>query len=153
LLVAFLSDEPFVQGDFDRAYLKSFRQRKRERLDGQTARTEAQAGGLPIQLEGTDELKVLAPSSSILYRAASPSQPDYVKVGDIITADQTLCLLEVMKLFQPLSLSSFNRNGRELYPANQQYQVVHIKGMDGQHVNQGDLLFIVKPVVKVAVAV
>ena len=153
LLVAILSDEPFVQGDFDTAYLKSFGQRKRELFDGQTAKTEAKAGGLSIQVEGTDELKVLAPSSSILYRAASPSQPDYVKVGDIITADQTLCLLEVMKLFQPLSLSSFNRNGRELYPANQQYQVVHIKGMDGQHVNQGDLLFIVKPVVKVAVAV
>ena len=153
LLVAILADEPFVQGDFDTAYLKSFGQRKHELFDGQTAAAETTAGSSTIQVEGTDELKVLAPSSSILYRAASPSQPDYVKVGDIISADQTLCLLEVMKLFQPLSLSSFNRNGRELYPADQEYQVVHIKGMDGQHVNKGDLLFIVKPVLKVAVAV
>ena len=60
--------------------------------------------------------------------------------------EQTLCLLEVMKMFQPLSLSSFNKSGTEVYPANTGYVVTHAKGVDGQQVNKGDLLFVVRPV-------
>jgi hypothetical protein len=51
-----------------------------------------------------------------------------------------------MKMFTPLSLKHFNIQGSELYPANQRYRITRILNSDGQQVNQGDLLFVVKPV-------
>jgi acetyl/propionyl-CoA carboxylase alpha subunit len=53
--------------------------------------------------------------------------------------------MEAMKMFTPLSLKQFNRQGAELYPANQKFKVTRIMNTDGQQVNQGDLLFVVKP--------
>jgi hypothetical protein len=55
--------------------------------------------------------------------------------------------MEAMKMFSPLSLKHFNIQGTELYPANQRYRITRILNSDGQQVNQGDLLFVVKPVV------
>ena len=49
-------------------------------------------------------------------------------------------------MFTPLSLKHFNRAGTDLYPASQKYKVTRIMNSDGQQVNQGDLLFVVKPV-------
>ena len=69
-----------------------------------------------------------------------------MKEGDIIGVDQTLCLMEAMKMFTPLSLKQFNRSGAVLYPADQKFKVTRIMNSDGQQVNQGDLLFVVKPI-------
>ncbi|MCP5160116.1 MAG: ATP-grasp domain-containing protein [Hahellaceae bacterium] len=148
LLRIILDDEVFRGGDFDTHYLPSLAARKSGEL--------AQALRVPelktatdlmsqVHVAGTQELKVLAPSTSILYRSPSPDQPAFVREGDTITANQTLCLLEVMKMFQPLSLSSFNQAGQELYPAHTTYRVTHVKGDDGQQVNRGDLLFVIEP--------
>ena len=49
-------------------------------------------------------------------------------------------------MFTPMNLKQFNRTGAELYPANQKYRISRIMNSDGQQVNQGDLLFVVKPV-------
>ena len=45
-----------------------------------------------------------------------------------------------------LSLKQFNRSGAVLYPADQKFKVTRIMNSDGQQVNQGDLLFVVKPI-------
>ena len=37
------------------------------------------------------------------YRALEPSAPPCIKVGDIIAADDTIGLIEVMKLFSPVA--------------------------------------------------
>ncbi|MEC7561507.1 MAG: hypothetical protein VX137_03150, partial [Pseudomonadota bacterium] len=79
------------------------------------------------------------------YSTPSPSEPEYVSVGDEIAVDHTLCQLEAMKIFSPLSLADFNTDG-DLYDPSKRYQVTRINMSNGQQVNVGDLLFVVKPV-------
>ena len=150
LLQVVLADEVFLSGDYDTSYLEGLVERNTEGLQAMQGSVNTDSLGssdvLSITVEGSEELKVLAPSTSIVYRSASPDQPAYVEEGDTVTVDQTLCLLEAMKMFQPLSLSNFNKKGKEVYPAHQKYQITHIKGVTDQQVNKGDLLFVIKPV-------
>ena len=98
-----------------------------------------------LRIEASDELKVLAPATAIFYSTPSPSEPEYVSVGDEIALDHTLCQLEAMKIFSPLCLADFNADG-DLYDPSKRYQVTRINMSNGQQVNVGDLLFVVKPV-------
>jgi acetyl-CoA carboxylase biotin carboxyl carrier protein len=45
---------------------------------------------------------VTAPMVGTFYRAPSPGAKPFVEVGDQVKADDTVCLLEVMKLFNSL---------------------------------------------------
>lgn len=42
---------------------------------------------------------VTAPMLGVFYRAPSPGEKPFVEVGDRVAPDDTVCLLEVMKLF------------------------------------------------------
>ncbi|MPZ46316.1 MAG: acetyl-CoA carboxylase biotin carboxyl carrier protein [Betaproteobacteria bacterium] len=42
---------------------------------------------------------VRAPMLGTFYRAPTPGDPPFVEVGDKVSADDTVCLVEVMKLF------------------------------------------------------
>jgi acetyl-CoA carboxylase biotin carboxyl carrier protein len=42
---------------------------------------------------------VRAPSLGTFYRAPKPGSPSYVEVGQAVTAETEVCLIEVMKLF------------------------------------------------------
>ena len=97
-----------------------------------------------IQIDDSDELKVLAPATAIFYSTPSPSEPEYVSVGEKIKLDKTLCQLEAMKIFTPLTLGDFNSDA-ELY-ADVEYEVTRVNMASGQQVNVGDLLFVVKPI-------
>ncbi|MDF1762116.1 MAG: biotin carboxylase N-terminal domain-containing protein, partial [Oleibacter sp.] len=150
LLKRVLDDEVFVGGTYDTTYLPRFL----KRIDSdalihdieQAADMNADAvDASQLRIEGSNELKVLSPSTSIFYGSSSPSEPAFVKEGDVIDVSQTLCLMEAMKMFTPLTLKQFNRSGAELYSKNQKFRVTRILNSDGQQVNQGDLLFVVKP--------
>jgi len=151
LIKRILSDEVFVNGEYDTNYLPQYLNRiDRQELINEI---EASAGqneqGLTLDtlmVEGSNELKVLAPASSIFYTAPSPTEPAYVKEGDIVSVGETLCLMEAMKMFSPLNLKSFNSQNNKLYDPDMQYQIVRIHNSEGQQVNQGDLLFVIKPV-------
>ena len=151
LLKRILDDKIFQLGDYDTTFLPQFL----ARIDGDDliATMEASAelnsnlvDAKELMIEGSDELKVFSPSTSIFYGSASPSEPAFAKEGDIVSIDQTLCLMEAMKMFTPLSLSHLNNEGNQLYPAHKRYCITRILNSDGQQVNQGDLLFVVKPV-------
>lgn len=151
LLKRVLDDKVFQEGIYDTTYLPQFLDRIniQELIDDiQTAAdldnnlVDAKA----LAIAGSDELKVLSPSTSIFYMSSSPSEPPFAKEGDVITLDQTICLMEAMKIFSPLTLKHFNAGDNELYPSNQKYKITRIHNTDGQQVNQGDLLFVVKPV-------
>lgn len=45
---------------------------------------------------------VRAPNLGTFYRSPKPGAPAYVEVGQTITADTEVCLIEVMKLFTPV---------------------------------------------------
>jgi acetyl/propionyl-CoA carboxylase alpha subunit len=150
LLKRILKDEVFRDGVYDTNYLPGFL----ARIDGQAliGEIEAAAGEMAsaidrdsIRIDGSDELKVLAPATAIFYTTPTPTEPDYVSVGDRISVRHTLCQLEAMKIFTPLKLADFNTEA-ELYDESRQYEVTRINMASGQQVNAGDLLFVVKPV-------
>ena len=43
------------------------------------------------------------PMVGVVYLAPSPDAPTYVKVGDTISVGQTICLVEAMKTFNPIT--------------------------------------------------
>ena len=45
---------------------------------------------------------VRAPNLGTFYRAPKPGAPPYVEIGQTVTADSEVCLIEVMKLFTPV---------------------------------------------------
>src|SRR5690606_21660631 len=133
--------------DYDTNYLPQFL----ERIDADSLidDIEASAGEMSaginadsIRIDGSDELKVLAPAAAIFYSTPAPTEPEYVAVGDRISIRHTLCQLEAMKIFTPLKLADFNGDGT-LYE-DREYEVTRINMASGQQVNAGDLLFVVK---------
>ncbi len=149
LLRRVLDDEQFRTGDYDTRYLPGFL--ARTCAGGLVREVERSAGvsttmdRASIEIEGSDELKVGAPSGGLFFSAASPNDPPFVRVGDVLGAEKTLCLIEAMKLFRPVSLSSIDAGG-DLFARDTRYEVMRVNAANGQVVNQGDLLFVVRPV-------
>ncbi len=61
--------------------------------------TQEAAFGAPTPLEAEGLLSIKAPTLGIFYRAPKPGAPPFVEVGGYVTEDDTVCLIEVMKLF------------------------------------------------------
>ncbi len=51
------------------------------------------------QLEEEGLIPIKAPLLGIFYRAPKPGAPPFVEVGTYVTEDDTVCMVEVMKLF------------------------------------------------------
>ncbi len=149
LLLRILDDSEFRHSEHDTGYME----RLFARLDLPALAQEIeQASGrqntidrATIEIEDSSELKVVAQSQGIFYSAPSPGKPQFVRVGEQVSSSHVLCLIEAMKLFQEVSLATFNTSS-ELYPDDQRYEVVRVNPEDGQLVNEGDLLFVVRPV-------
>ena len=157
LIKRILKDKIFLKGVYDTAYLPEFL----SRIDASELIGEIEeASGIAtadidlemLKIEGSDELKVLSPSTGVFYRTPSPSEPEYVNVGDIVTTDDILCQLEAMKMFTPVNLNSFSVGEREVYSSAQKYKITRINLTSGQQVNEGDLLFVIKPFVEEEIA-
>ncbi|MDE0348533.1 MAG: carbamoyl-phosphate synthase large subunit, partial [Gammaproteobacteria bacterium] len=145
-----LRDPVFRAGDYDTGYLPRFL----ERTDAASMIEEIEAaagddargiGRDAIAIEGSDELRVLSPSTGIFYSAPSPAEADFVEVGQRLGLDDMLCQLEAFKIFSPLRLRDFNTSEDDLY-ADGAYVVARINVSSGQQVNAGDLLFVVRPI-------
>jgi acetyl-CoA carboxylase biotin carboxyl carrier protein len=90
----------------------------------------APAGAPPA--DGT--VRVESPMVGVFYRAPSPGAPAFVDVGDTVMPNQTLCVLEAMKLFNELKSEVAG-------------VVVRIHAENAQPVEYGQLLFEIEPVV------
>lgn len=150
LLRRILADDVFRKGVYDTNYLPELLNRidVGALIDEIEASSGATGGGIDadsIKIEDSNELKVLAPATAIFYSTPSPSEPDYVSVGDVISLDQVLCQLEAMKIFTPLKLEDFNGD-QPLYDNDSKFEITRINMNNGQQVNVGDLLFVVKPI-------
>jgi acetyl/propionyl-CoA carboxylase alpha subunit/acetyl-CoA carboxylase beta subunit len=147
-----LQDSDFRRGEFDTNFLKGFL----KRIDAQELiqKTKQESGsGLgsldvnAIKFEDSDEWKVLSPQMGGFYRSPSPEAELLVEEGSVINLETPLCLLESMKVFTELSLGYYKTaDGECLYPKDQQFRVTRILAEDQQTVNQGDLLFVLEPV-------
>jgi len=77
-------------------------------------------------------LPITAPLLGTFYVAPEPGAPPFVKVGQQITEDTTVGLIEVMKVFSSVRAAV---NGT----------LVQVVAQNGQFVEFGQTLFIVKP--------
>jgi len=87
------------------------------------ARSEGAAAGLH---------SIVSPMVGTFYRAPSPDAPAFVNVGDKVTEKTVVCILEAMKLMNPLE-------------AEVKGEIVDILVENGQLVEFGQPLFLVKP--------
>lgn len=86
-----------------------------------------------VSVENTDDLfKVTSPMVGTFYAAPSPDADPYVKAGDKVTGDSVVCIVEAMKLFNEIEAEV---NG----------EIVEILAKDGELVEFGQPLFLVKP--------
>ncbi len=149
LLKRILNDKTFVKGEYDTGYLPSFL----DTLDKDEVVEEMAYTGVEkndsdlasLKIAGTEEIKVISPMTGIYYSTPTPSEPNFVEVGDKVNLSQTLCQVEAMKLFTHISLSSVPGSG-EVFTAENSYEVIRINQANGAQVNAGDLLFVVKPI-------
>ena len=75
---------------------------------------------------------VSAPNLGTFYRAPKPGAAPYVEVGQEVAADTEVCLIEVMKLFTPVSAGTAG--------------VIHeICIDDGQMIEFGQILVVIDP--------
>jgi len=87
----------------------------------------------PPEAAETGTIRVESPMVGVFYRASQPGAPPFIEVGDVVTAGQTLCVLEAMKLFNELKAEVDGR-------------VRSIHADNGQAVEFGTLLFELEPV-------
>ncbi|MQB40910.1 acetyl-CoA carboxylase biotin carboxyl carrier protein [Rhizobium sp. ICMP 5592] len=71
--------------------------------------------------------RVIAPVFGLLHRSPSPGAPPFVKVGDVVEAGQSLCIIEAMKVFNTV-------------PAHKTGPILRILADDGQEVEAGQSL-------------
>ncbi len=150
LLKRVLRDAVFREGNYDTSYLPEFLKRidPEELINEIEACAGEMSGGIDreaISIEDSEEIKVLSPATAIFYTTPTPTEPDYVSVGDRIGISDTIGQLEAMKIFTPLCLADFNGEF-ELYENAREFEVTRINMASGQQVNAGDLLFVVKPI-------
>jgi acetyl-CoA carboxylase biotin carboxyl carrier protein len=55
----------------------------------------------PVLTEG--EIAIRAPMLGTFYRASAPGESPFVEMGQRVQADDTVCLIEVMKLFNSIN--------------------------------------------------
>lgn len=76
--------------------------------------------------------KIISPMVGTFYQSPSPDADPYVKVGSKVSNDSIVCIVEAMKLFNEIEAEI---NG----------EVVEVLVKDGQLVEYGQPLFLVKP--------
>ena len=60
---------------------------------------ETQNTSIETKKEEEKHLTIKSPIIGTFYRKSSPDKPNFVKVGDKISAGDTVCIIEAMKLF------------------------------------------------------
>ena len=93
--------------------------------------TAAPAHAEPAKPEVDDSAYIKTINSPMVgtcYAAANPDKPPFVKVGDVITPDKTVCIIEAMKVFNDIQAEISGK-------------IVEAVAKDGQVVEYGAPLF------------
>jgi acetyl-CoA carboxylase biotin carboxyl carrier protein len=77
-------------------------------------------------------VKIESPMVGVFYKASSPDSPPFIEVGDVLEVGQTIGLIEAMKVFSEI-------------PSEVAGEVVEISVENGQLVQQGQTLVVVRP--------
>lgn len=88
-------------------------------------------GDIPAVIPEAGLVSINSPMVGTFYQAPSPDSEPYVKVGDVISKGQTLCIVEAMKLMNDIK-SEYDGT------------VVEIAAENGQAVEYNQALFWIK---------
>ncbi|TDX48238.1 acetyl-CoA carboxylase biotin carboxyl carrier protein [Orenia marismortui] len=99
----------------------------------ETPNTQAKAQANVEEKEVVDGEKIEAPMVGTFYRSPAPDADPFVKVGDVINAGDTLCIIEAMKLMNEIE-------------AEFKCKIVDILLEDGEAIEYGQPLFVVERV-------
>lgn len=94
---------------------------------------EGQKGGPVAGNQEEGYIPIRAPMLGTFYRAPKPGSPAFVEEGQLVSADDSVCIIEVMKLFNTVK-------------ANVEGRVVKICAENGQMVEYQQTLFLVEEV-------
>ena len=152
LMEAVLNDPVFRKGDYDTGYIVQFMKNAnvKQIINKMEARNRAAHTVIDlesIRIENSEELRVLAPRTGVFYGSPTPDDPPFVQLGEEFDIEKTVGLMEAMKVFESISLGDFNNSdGDVLFSGDCKFVITRMFAESGQTVNEGDLLFIVKPV-------
>lgn len=90
-------------------------------------------------METDGMLVIRAPNLGTFYRAPKPGAPPYIEIGQEVSPDMDVCLIEVMKLFTSVKAGVSGR-------------IVRICVGDGVMIEHDEPLFYVEPTVEAAQA-
>ncbi|MCX7974186.1 MAG: acetyl-CoA carboxylase biotin carboxyl carrier protein [Candidatus Aminicenantes bacterium] len=103
----------------------------------------ASSVGMPLPYQVTEEKPqpepkenlhyITSPMVGTFYRAPDPTSPPFVEIGDVVKKNQTLCIIEAMKLMNEIE-SDIDGIVREIYVEN------------GKPVEYGQRLFALEPI-------
>lgn len=88
----------------------------------------ASAPAAPAEVAGH---KITSPMVGTFYSAPSPDAAAFVKVGDQVAVGDTLCILEAMKIMNPIESDVAGT-------------VTQILGVNGEPVEYGQVLFVIE---------
>jgi acetyl-CoA carboxylase biotin carboxyl carrier protein len=77
-------------------------------------------------------IEIKSPMVGTFYRSSTPEKPAFIKVGDTINPDSTVCLIEAMKLFNDVKAEVSGR-------------IVKVMVEDASPVEYEQVLFLVEP--------
>jgi acetyl-CoA carboxylase biotin carboxyl carrier protein len=84
-------------------------------------------------VESTSGIEIKSPIVGTFYAAPAPDAAPYVKVGDIVSKGDTLCIVEAMKIMNEIE-------------AEFDCKILKILGVNAKPVEFGEVLFIVEKV-------
>ncbi len=70
------------------------------------------------QVDSANEIIIKSPMVGVVYLKPQPDKDPYVKVGQEVMAEQTLCIIEAMKTFNPIVSTSNGRVSKILVKDN-----------------------------------
>jgi acetyl-CoA carboxylase biotin carboxyl carrier protein len=103
--------------------------------------TDASASAVPARNSRADRSEteippgmaaIRAPMIGTFYRAPAPHLPPFVELGTTVNAEDTLCLIEVMKLFNTIKAGVAGK-------------IVQIVAQNGATVGKDEVLMIIEP--------
>jgi acetyl-CoA carboxylase biotin carboxyl carrier protein len=92
----------------------------------------ASSGGSSGSGENANQIAIRSPMVGTFYAAASPDSAPFVKVGDQVGPETTVCIIEAMKVFNEI-------------PAECSGKIVAVLATSGQATEFGQALFRVEP--------
>ena len=57
---------------------------------------------LPASTNNSKLLEIISPMVGTFYRASAPGESPFVEIGDCVRSDQTVCIIEAMKLMNEI---------------------------------------------------